>query len=244
MSETVELIVNYGVFPVLAALIIFVIIRVFKSQQKSMESLQEANREQEERLSRILETILSIGRNTNPVHTPQEEEDNSRINLLINSQLQKCMEDAHSNRAGCYLYHNGGKDASGRSFQKMSMSHECVDANTVPVMSSYQNVPRMMFPVLVQKLTEQGYYYIPNIEDIKESDPVIYQSLLSRGTKAAFMQAIRQTDGLILGFISVEFSTNTFSSEEEIKKALINKAVKISGALELKTDNVIQGGSK
>ena len=89
MSETVELIVNYGIFPVLAALIIFVIIRVFKSQQKSMESLQEANREQEERLSRILETILSIGRNTNPVHTPQEEEDNSRINLLINSQLQK-----------------------------------------------------------------------------------------------------------------------------------------------------------
>lgn len=233
MTTIADMIYTYGIVPVLFAAIIFVSVFLIKKQQKSLEEQQKSNAAQEKRITKLYETLLKINNHIEPKHSVQEEEENRKINLLIDQQIQKLLNQTGSNRVSCFLYHNGGKDVAGRSFQKMSMTHEVVDSNTVPVMTSYQNVPRMMFPSLIQHLSEEGYYYIENIEDIRETAATSYQSFYARGTKSAFIRSIRTTEGLVLGFVCVEFSTSSPADLEQLKENLLNKVVKISGALEI-----------
>lgn len=244
MSVILESIITYGAVPVILAIVLFLVLYMTKKQKQSLDEQQKNNAAQEARLAKLFESLIKIKNNIEPLHSPQEEEENRRINLLIDSQIQKLLLQTGANRVSCFLYHNGGKDVIGRSFQKMSMTHEVVDSNTVPVMSSYQNVPRMMFPALIKHLADDGYYYINNIDDIKETAATSYQSFYARGTKAAFLQCIKTSEGIILGFVCVEFSTNTVNNLEKLKEDLINKVMKISGALEINRDIMLKGGNK
>lgn len=199
-------------------------------QQKALADKEEAYQEM---FTRILNTLASVNKNTNPIHEDNEEEENRKLNLLINTQLNKIMDKTGANRVSCFSFHNGGKDVIGRSFQKMSMTHEAVDANTISVMGSYQNIPRMMFPILVQKIAEVGYYDISNLEDIKSIDATTYQSFYARGAHAVYIRAIKSSEGKILGFITAEFISSDPIDEGTIRESLLNKAMKISGALEI-----------
>lgn len=241
MSTVAEAITVYGVFPVFCSVMLILLIALFKAtrkssseQQKMVDRQQKKNNEFQDQLMTIFQQICQ---NSNPRHTPEEEDRNRKMNLLINMQLQKIQLHTNANRVSCFLYHNGGKDILGRSFQKMSMTHEVVDGNTVSVMSSYQNIPRMMFPVLVQKLSNEGYYDVPDVRAIKDIDSITYQSLYTRGTQSAFFRAIRTTDHVTLGFVGVEFTTNNYGDMQDLKECLSNKAIKISGALEIEDDS-------
>lgn len=103
-------------------------------------------------------------------------------------------------------------------------------------MGTHQGVPRTMFPILLQKLTEQGYYYIEDMETIRDVDAITYQAFTIRGTKSVFIRAIKTTEHALLGFIAVEFNTGTWTDLEALKDCLLNKAIKISGALEVGDD--------
>lgn len=248
-----EQITIYGVFPVAFGLVMTLLFLMFRSNKKNSNDQQQLihklmTSQQEDNnaaLQQLLSAVQKLLQNTNPCHSAEEEDDNRRTNLLINMQLQKIQLQTNANRVSCFLYHNGGRDILGRSFQKMSMTHETVDSNTVSVMSSYQNIPRMMFSILIQKLSDEGYYDIDNIEDIKELDCVTYQSLRTRGVKSAFFRAIKTTNHVTLGFVLVEFTTNSYGDKEDLRKCLSNKAIKISGALEVEDNsNLINKGEK
>lgn len=241
MSEILEYIFSYGVIPVFIAAGIIIILRLTKKQQNIQEKQQKDNAEQAERMAKIFESLLQIRQNMEP-HSPQIEEENHKINLLIDSQIQELLSQTNSNRVSCFLFHNGGKDIVGRSFQKMSMTHEVVDSTTVPVMSSYQNVPRMMFPTMIEKLITEGKYYIDNIEDIKTTAATSYQAFYARGTKAAYIQAIKTSDNILMGFVCVEFHNQEERDLSTLQYHLINKAMKISGALEINNEIVRRGG--
>ena len=253
MSEIVQMIATYGILPVLAAAIIFLVIFAFKSQanfnkkqQEINEKQQQANDAQEARLMEYFEkitgTMAQINYNTSIIHSKEEEEENRRVDEVIYQQLTKLLDKTKANRVSCFLYHNGGRNVLGRSFQKMSMSHEVVDSNTAPLMSQYQQMPRMMFPILNQKMAEQGYYYIEDMSKIQEVDTITYQSFIVRGVKAAFIQAIKATSGTILGFMTVEFTTGGIEFSKELRHCLINKAGRVSGILEV--TNEIALGAK
>lgn len=240
-----EQITVYGVFPVAFALVAALLFLMFRSNKKNsndqqqlisklMSDQQQANNNMQKQFLSVAQQLLQ---NTNPRHSAEEEDNNRKTNLLINMQLQKIQLHTNANRVSCFLYHNGGRDILGRSFQKMSMTHETIDSNTVSVMSSYQNIPRMMFPVLVQKLSDEGYYDITDIENIKEVDAITYQSLYTRGVKSAFFRAIKTTDHITLGFVLIEFTTNACGDIEDLKRCLSNKAIKISGALEVEDNS-------
>lgn len=253
MSDIVQMIATYGILPVLAGVVIFLVIYLIKNthstnkkQQEINEAQQKANAEQEKRLmtwfEHIAESLAQVNHNTSVIHSKEEEEENRRVDEVIYQQLQKLLDKTRANRVSCFLYHNGGRNVLGRSFQKMSMSHELVDSCTAPLMGQYQQMPRMMFPILNQKMAEQGYYYIEDMSKIQEVDTITYQSFIARGVKAAFVQAIKATSGTVLGFMTVEFTAGPVESSKELKHCLINKAAKISGILEV--TNEIALGAK
>lgn len=244
MSEVIQMITTYGILPVIVAAIIVIVIFMIKSQhnfnhkqQEINEKQQASNDAQEERLMAAFEKMFSavaqIDRNTSVIHSKEEEEENRKVDEVIYQLLETLLNKTHANRVSCFLYHNGGRNVLGRSFQKMSMSHELVDSTTAPLMRQYQQMPRMMFPILNQKMAETGYYYIEDISTIQEVDAITYQSFLARGVKSAFVQAIKSSTGTVLGFMTVEYASGKQSLTKELKYCLNTKAAKISGVLEV-----------
>lgn len=240
INEILEAIATYGIFPVILAVIIFLMVKLFKKQDEINKSQQDSNRRTEDRLSAMLEGLSSVSDNVRQYHTPEEEDGNRRVNALVHEQMQELRAVTNANRVSCFLYHNGGRDVTGRSFQKMSMTQEVVDYNTVPVMGMYQNVPRMMFPILVEKLADVGYYVIKDIEEIKGVDDTTYQSFSSHGAHTVFIQGIRMTDRAIIGFIAVEFSSTKCEDIAKTENKVMTRTLRISGILETKDDEEVQ----
>lgn len=218
MGEIVKMIVSYGIIPVFIAAMIFVLIGLIKKMNS-----------QEERLIYFLKTI---NKNTDPVHTSEEEEDNLAANIAIGKLIAEMRENLGANRTAVYLFHNGGKDSTGRSFQKMSMTHEDIDHNTVSVMNECQNMQRMSVPYLMEQLKEHGCCLVDNINELKGVAQVTYQMFVARGTHSVYVKAIKDTNGRILGFVTAEFGLNQREVELQVlKDELKEKTLRISGVL-------------
>lgn len=245
MKEIVDSIIKYGSTPVLIAALIFIVIWFARYLKDISEKQQETSQKSEERATEFLKMIQEVGENTKHTHPGSEEEENRRCNALVMNLLNCLREKSGANRVSCFIYHNGGYSVTGRSFQKMSMLYEVVDGKTVSVMNSFQNVPRTMFFTLTQKLSEQGRYDISDIEDIKETDAITYQTFYARGAKAAYCGVIKDSRKNILGFIVVEYTVDKCDDEEKTKNLIKNKVEKISAALEVNPKAPLnQGGKK
>lgn len=243
LGTIVGYIVDYGTLPIVLALLIYLVIS-FHKQNKDMEAkMAEQDKKQDEReekqreeTTKLYERIIK-GISAPQVHTPEEEEDNRNVNNFVDSQLSCLLAEEKANRAYVFMYHNGGRDMMGRSFQKMSIMNEMVDANTVPIMGSYQNVPRSMFPTLFKTLVAQDMFSVQRTEDIKETDPVLFQMLTSHNAHTAFFHGIKRADGVILGFVVIEYVSNTCEDMDKAEKNLEKKTLRISGAYAGKDDN-------
>lgn len=241
VAEIVGAIVEYGVVPVLIAVFLFLMIKENKANKKTQNDLGEQYKKmaeqfdkQEERLTDLLDGILDLAKQNNrpeQVHSKEEEEEGRRINNFINSQLNSLLMEEGANRACVFSYHNGGKDMTGRGYQKMSITNEQVDMNTVPIMSSYQNVPRTMFPMLPKKLSSQDVYYIDDVENIHEEDQMTYQFFTTHGAKAAYIQGIKRNDRVLIGFVLVEYTISKCKDKLKVQAALEDATLRITGAL-------------
>lgn len=236
-------IAEYGTLPIVLALLIYLVIS-FHKQNKDMEAkMAEQDKKQDEREEKQREETTKLYEriikwiSAPQVHTPEEEEDNRNVNNFVDSQLSCLLAEEKANRAYVFMYHNGGRDMMGRSFQKMSIMNEMVDANTVPIMGSYQNVPRSMFPTLFKTLVAQDMFSVQRTEDIKETDPVLFQMLTSHNVHTAFFHGIKRADGVILGFVVIEYVSNTCEDMDKAEKNLEKKTLRISGAYAGKDDN-------
>lgn len=244
------LIANVGVLPVVVALLVYIIIESFRRNKKLDERLDEQQKIADEREDKIREETADFyekvlkGISSSQVHTKEEEEENRNINNFVDSQLSCLIDENAANRAYVFLYHNGGKDIMGRSFQKMSITNEIVDGNTVPIMSNYQNVPRSMFPTLYKTLSSQEKLLIEDVEKIKSSDPVLYQMLQTHNVHAAFMQAIKRADTMMLGFVVVEYVSSDCEDVAKVEENLEKKTLRISGALVGKEGNGEKNGTR
>lgn len=232
---------EYGISAVIIALLIWLLITYVKKDKRMSEKMEEQEKKDDEReakqqenteklYERLYDSLVKIS-SSPQIHTKEEEEENRTINNFIDGQLSCLIDENKANRAYVFLYHNGGKDIMGRSFQKMSITNEIVDANTVPIMNNYQNVPRSMFPTLFKTILAQDKLSINKIDDIKEADPVLFQMLQTHNVHAAYMHGIRRADGMVLGFVVIEYVSNSCSDVAEAEKNLEKKTLRISGAL-------------
>lgn len=237
LNEIMQMVATYGAFPVLFAITLYLLIKTYKSVQedkkKNQEEREKDQKKDEEREKRYTDMLTSLltAATKGFSHTKEEEEDNRRVNNFIEGQLNCLLSEEKANRAYLFAYHNGGHDITGRGFQKMSITNEMVDLNTVPIMRSYQNVPRSMFPTLYKTLVSQDVYFIEDLEEIKESDPMSYQMFLTHGAHSVLIHAIKTMEGAVMGFLVMEYTNSDCEDFEKAKRTLEKKALRISGAL-------------
>ena len=243
-AEIVQLIIKYGVYPVMMAVILWMLVVYTKRQNKANEEQskrmeEQSNRmsEQEERLTRVTEASRQIAHNGNKAHSKEEEEDNREVNNYIRQQLDLIISENNANRAICVAYHNGGTYLNARNFTKCSVIAESVDLHTKPFITDYQNVQRALFIELDNALAEKGECYLNDIECIQTKAPGCYQLLKQWGTNAIYFQAlVDNVSEVVLGFIAAEYNKNVPNDAQSVEHCLRKKAQRISGVLQMNHD--------
>ena len=243
MAETINLIIQYGIYPVMMAVLIIVFLCLSKKNaeknneenaQNNLQIMQLAVKEGmkdfgdsfKSELREIVEWVKKPA-----IHTVQDEESNHAINEYIDQQLSCIIRETKADRALFFSYHNGGTDILGRGFQKMSITNEQDNSWTSPVMGDFQNIPRTMFSILFKNLAKRNFYCIMNLNDIKEEDGASYQLFKSHNAKQIMCQALKTEAGLMVGFIVAEFITIDCDDLNKVKEVLNRKSLRITGAL-------------
>ena len=249
MGDIFGAISQYGPAVVIIGVIIYVIIMIvnarIESKKKAQEAAERLQREQLEAEEKRRAEEMRDKRETEmeahfvevvkeliqgPKHTVEEQRENRRINQFVVRQLD-CLVKEGADRAYVFSFHNGGTDVLGRGFLKMSMTEEDVGTNIVPIMAKYQNMPRMLFPHLYEQLDEHDCYNVDDVETIKEDDPFTYQFLIEHCAKSAMFRAIKREDGLMVGFVGMEYIYNTCQDAKAAGRNIDKKANRIMGAL-------------
>lgn len=226
-GEIVKAIVEYGIYPVLMAAILWIILAAQKRQD-------QAAAKQEERLTILIESGVKLALKEAKKHNEAEEAENRRVNTYIRTQLDAVVTENGASRAFCVAYHNGGTYLNARNFSKCSIVAESVDNQTRALMLDYQNVQRALFVELDNELATTGEFYLDKIETIKERDPGCYQLLKQWGTDSIYFKAlVDNTSNMVLGFIAAEFNSGRPKDLEALKLCLSKKAQRISGAIQV-----------
>lgn len=244
MENIISAINTYGFFTVLMGFMLWGIYAIVKSRVKAREKKEKqqleiekenarAERElvrdaaEDERYDRLVKTLVEIIQR-GPVHTVKEQEEDRRVHEMIQHHLD-CLVAEGASRAYYFTFHNGGRNVLGHGFLKMSVSAESV-ARGEHIITKYQNIPRSMFTFGYRKLDEDGDYYILNVEDVENTDQASYNFLTEHGAKAAFFRAAKTDDGLIIGFVGMEFDNLDFDFEKQ-KVNIAKKTSRIAGAI-------------
>lgn len=238
MNEIIAAIASQGVGTVLLGIVFWLIIRYYSDQteknKKEAEDRREAEREERSRerdkemFSQMRDFLMTSYHQ--PQHTVQEENEVRHLNEFITAQLD-CLVKEGASRAYFFRLHNGIVDMCGRGFLKMSLTEESIQADCIPIMSRYQNLPRSLFPILYKKLNEEEFYNVYNIEDIKFSDAMTYQFLKEHNVKSALFRSVKRQDGLLIGFIGMEYVGECCVDLEKAEKNIDKKTNRITGAL-------------
>lgn len=244
MENIISAINTYGFFTVLMGFALWGIYVLIKSRVKSRENKEKHQLEiQEEdarvkremerdaaenkRYEKLVKTLVEVVQR-GPVHTVKEQEADRRVHEMIQHHLD-CLVAEGASRAYYFTFHNGGRNVLGHGLLKMSVSAESVSRGD-HIMTRYQNIPRSMFTFGYKRLDEDGDYYILNVDDVMNTDQASYNFLTEHGAKAALFRAAKADDGLIIGFVGVEFDNLDFDFEKQ-KANIAKKTSRIAGAI-------------
>lgn len=226
MIDIINTAAQYGIIPCIMLVVLYLIDK--HNKNKANERDKELDIEKETSLISSIESIIKAARDVE--HTPEDEDSKTRLNNYIANQLG-CLIEKGANRAYLFSYHNGAKDLLGKGYTKMSIILEQVDMTCQSIMKEFQNVPRAMFPILYKTLSKNDLYIIPDVKQLEEQDPMTYQFFSMHNVKSAIFHAIRASNGLMLGFIGIEYVNEACIDIDSAKKDLQKKAQRITGAL-------------
>lgn len=223
--ELAKAIAELGILIVIAA--VFIIIMVKTNREAGLKSQE------------LFDFAMNqLKEQTNP-HILTEEEDSlaAKIDKSINSYLQTIVQELGPSRAVVARYHNGGKDMRGISFLKLSITNEQVSPDTPPVIGEFQAQFRSVASYICDKLEDDGYCYIDDLEDIKLVDSGTYELLKMRNGQACYARALKSPTGYTIGALMITYTTKNQRRRptiKEIDKMLSGKAKEISALLNFK----------
>lgn len=174
----------------------------------------------DERLHPIEEALKKVN-----VDTTDKKEDYHKdlvgayidINMAFKNISRTTMNQLDCDRIAIYVFHNGNKSMYGLPFFKMSCIHEwtSLGSNTLRG-KSHMDVPLHLFNDFIENLHRYGVYKAENIDIAKEKDPSIEGFTSYSNTKAIYLVAIKNDDGIISGFVSIEFDhIDTFEQDDK-----------------------------
>jgi hypothetical protein len=127
------------------------------------------------------------------------------LNELVDTQLDKLMEEIECDRIWIGQFHNGGHFyPTGKSIQKFSIFYEKLTPSTGAIQHIFQQIPVSLFPKALSKLYKDGELAVVNYEKDETYDLNIFSR--DYGTKSFYMIAIDDLDGHFIGLMGIAFN--------------------------------------
>lgn len=143
------------------------------------------------------------------------------ISLDVDRAMEKSRMKLNASRILLYAYHNGQKCLGGAPFSKASVVKEVVDedSNTEYIAEHFQQ--QMLGLYRFPQYVNTHPYFMGDSENVKEIDFKFKQSMDICGSKYIACKAVKDTDGIIVGRISIAFDNKrTIPSPDRLKHEL------------------------
>lgn len=137
------------------------------------------------------------------------------VNMTFKDASRKTLAILDCQRVGIYVFHNGNNSMHGLPFFKMSCIHEWTNrgCNTLRG-KSHTDMPLHLFNDFVEDLYNHGVYRSQDVSKSIEEDPSLEEFIEFSHTKALYLVAIKDADGILAGFVIAEFE-NVDNFEED-----------------------------
>lgn len=159
----------------------------------------------------------------------------NKIDLEITDRMDYVKELVNADRIHIYEFHNGEHYSDYRSAYKFSCSYEVTRAGKKPARNKCIHLPISVMPRFIHEITTKGRFYCPNIEEIKDSMASTFEFKDNLGIKAFYDVALKNEQGIIIGFLAVQWDkeTDIKLKEEEIHQLVWFVESKIKESLQL-----------
>lgn len=216
MTEIVKLYLELGIFGLIAVVFVWQSIASRKSSDKKFD------------------TLFSILIKTKTVHTEEEDVKASKMETKIDDILCHLLSSTNADRAYLVRYHNGGKDLTGNSFLKMSMSNEKLGIGIDGMQKDFKDQFRSSFSWLVRKLEVDTIVNVSDCNGMQDIDTNMYQFLKTRKIVGFHCIAVKSDSGTIIGYVAVEYMVCRNIDTERIESCLNDKRLKIETLLSIR----------
>ena len=137
------------------------------------------------------------------------------VNMAFKDASRKTLAILDCQRVGIYVFHNGNNSMHGLPFFKMSCIHEWTNrgCNTLRG-KSHTDMPLHLFSDFVEDLYNHGVYKSQDVSKSIKEDPSLAEFIEFSHTKALYLIAIKDADGILVGFVIAEFE-NVDNFEED-----------------------------
>lgn len=153
------------------------------------------------------------------------------VSIQIQKILSELIEDTNGDRALLFEFSNGISNLAGLPFLFINATSESLRSGTSSVAHLYQRINVSLFADFITELEEKGYFYIEDIEEIKNVYPFIYNFVKPNGTKSMLFYVIYGVDDA-LGFVILSSVRENFTRKDTLPK-IAEVAQKISALLNL-----------
>lgn len=145
--------------------------------------------------------------------------DQNKEDLTIMKTMEYYKEVLKADRILIFEFHNGNHYSNYRSALKVSASYEVYRASLESTRERCKDLPIAFMPHLISAITEKGYFYCKDIENIKEIMPTSYGFKKSLGLEAFCDLVIKDEKNNIVGFVAVQWNHPIdWVDEENLKK--------------------------
>ena len=148
----------------------------------------------------------------------------------IRAELSKVAEDIEADRVIVFEFSNGSSNLIGLPFLYLSATSEVVSTTTLPVSHLYQKINTSIVASFLEVLEDKGYYYTPDIQEIKDKYPIMYNFMNPNDVKSALFYCLYGVNNTIGFLVATTVKDNSFTREGALPK-LACSAQKISSLL-------------
>ena len=187
---------------------------------KTFIETNEKNLEREIEMNRELIKQILDGVNNHSL-SKAENDKLTDINKNVDIILKDVLKETNASRACLVQYHNGGRGINKQAFLKMSMTNEQTAENVKSIMNICKDQFRSALGYFINELAEKGHCCIFDIDKIKLKDVGMYELMMSRGIEAKCGYALKNTDGMVIGYIGVEFENKSDAIQEKVRTSFM-----------------------
>ena len=231
--KIIDAIKAYGVFPAVVAILIVIVLAgvgyliTTKTAQK-VSGAKDAPEKKgifarwEERRYLAAEKTLRKHGNLEPMVFKDMLLRNQMLDFMNNPSWKT---HGPPSRIVLFSYHNGGHYVGGDYMSKMSLRVQVQNKDSFLGELAGDDVVRGLFridfPLLYEKLLQQGHFHITNVQSIRHDDPKLYSLLSRSGLNSAYIQQLKDDDGQPCGFLLIGYSEPPKDQDYVVQKLAI-----------------------